>query len=157
MTLSKQQMKTIITTIEHTWFIFIISLNIYIWHYSSLITPNTSLEVKLLTCFLLSSLAIVYILIVASFIAYFISLYLCYKTTIKHFYKKLYDYFTYSFKSYILHIKHNFAFHLNDFKEDDEFYKTEELDDDDYNYSIISRKKRKNRIKKLKKRKNKTI
>ena len=32
-----------------------------------------------------------------------------------------------------------------------------ELDDDDYNYSIISRKKRKNRIKKLKKRKNKTI
>ena len=159
MTLSKQQMKNIITTIEHTWFIFIISLNIYIWHYSSFVTPQTPLEQKLLICFLLSSLAIVYILIAASFIAYFISLYFNYKTTIIDFYKKLYDYFTYSFKSYILHIKHNFAFHLNDLKnlDDNDLYEIEELDDDDYNYSIVSRKKRKNRINKLKKRKNKTI
>ena len=157
MTFSKQQMKNIITTIEHTWFIFIILLNIYIWHYSSFVTPQTPLEQKLLICFLLSSLIIVYILIVASFIAYFISIYIWYKTSIYKFSQKLYDYFTYSFKTYTLYIRQNLALDLNDFKDDDEFYKTEELDDDDYNYSIISRKKRKNRIKKLKKRKNKTI
>ena len=150
MTLSLQQMKTIVTIVEYSWFIFVISLNIYIWHYSSFVTPNTSLELKLLICFLLSSLAIVYILIAASFIGYFASLYSNYETTIKDYYKKLSRYFIDSFKCYILHIKHNFAFHLNDLKNlhDNDLYEIEELDDDDYNYSIVSRKKRKNKIKK---------
>ena len=157
MTLSKQQMKTFVTITESCWCLFTIALNIYIWHYSSFIAPGTPLEQKLLACFLLSSIAIVYILIAATIIAYFISLYFSYKNNIEDFSQKIYYYFIYSFKTYTLYIRQNLALDLNDLKDDDEFYKTEELDDDDYNYSIISRKKRKNTIKKLKKRKNKTI
>ena len=98
MTLSKQQMKTFVTITESCWCLFTIALNIYIWHYSSFIAPGTPLEQKLLACFLLSSIAIVYILIAATIIAYFISLYFSYKNNIEDFSQKIYYYFIYSFK-----------------------------------------------------------
>tara|TARA_B100001057_G_scaffold178500_1_gene179300 strand:+ start:846 stop:1298 length:453 start_codon:yes stop_codon:yes gene_type:complete len=150
MAISRQQIKNIITITEYLWFISVISINIYIWNYSSFITPDISLEQKLLICFLLSSLAIVYILIAAIIIAYLITLYFDYKVSIKQFIQKfiqnLKKYLSYSFQIYTLYVTPNITFDL-----------TNSQDNEDYNYSIISRKKRKNRIKKLKKRKNKTI
>ena len=150
MAISRQQIKNIITITEYLWFISVISINIYIWNYSSFITPDISLEQKLLICFLLSSLAIVYILIAAIVIAYLINLYFDYKVSIKQFIQKfiqnLKKYLSYSFQIYTLYVTPTITFDL-----------THSQDNEDYNYSIISRKKRKNRIKKLKKRKNKTI
>ena len=121
MTLSKQQMKTFVTITESCWCLFTIALNIYIWHYSSFIAPGTPLEQKLLACFLLSSIAIVYILIAATIIAYFISLYFSYKNNIEDFSQKIYYYLLFQNLRYILD-KISPASH-NDFKDDDEFYK----------------------------------
>tara|TARA_B100001063_G_scaffold245953_1_gene283234 strand:- start:4014 stop:4466 length:453 start_codon:yes stop_codon:yes gene_type:complete len=150
MAISRQQIKNIITITECLWIISVIAINIYIWNYSSFITPDISFEQKLLTCFLLSSLAIVYILIAAIVIAYLIALYFVYKVSIKQFIQKfvqnLKKYLSYSFQIYTLYITPNTTFDL-----------TNSQDDEDYNYSIISRKKRKNTIKNLRKRKNKTI